>query len=87
MKKLLAITVVGLLFVLIDSINPTKVEAISLKDLNKKRLEEEKNMGFFERQINKYKKHKRKKEYCAEESSYAKTDFAAKKIYKACMDD
>ena len=27
MKKLLAITVVGLLFVLIDSINPTKVEA------------------------------------------------------------
>ena len=27
MKKLLAITVVGLLFILIDSINPTKVKA------------------------------------------------------------
>ena len=42
-------------------------------------------MGFFERQLDKYDSYKRRKAYCAEEAKSAKSDFAAKKLYKACM--
>ena len=87
LKKLLGILVLGLLFISIDLSNPTTIAAADevdeiLEMLEKKKMEK---MGFFEKQKYKYKKHKRRKKYCADEASYAKTDFAAKKIYKACM--
>ena len=69
--------------------------AATYEEFLEKKEQEEKikisNMNWFEKQIYKYKKEKRKKEdrkaYCAEVARSAKSDFAAKKIYKACMDD
>ena len=86
MKKLLGIVVLCLLFISIDLSNPTRVEAVTFKEftepLGKK---SRKDMGFFERQLDKYDSYKRRKAYCAEEAKSAKSDFAAKKLYKACM--
>ena len=91
-KKFLAIVVLGLLFISIDLSNPIKVESagFTLSELLENQREAEKrkmkSMGFIERQKLKYNKHKRKKAECAEEAASAETDFAAKKIYNACMD-
>ena len=88
MKKLLGIVVLVLLC-LITYANNDYSEALTMEELlenssiiNKAKMEK---MGFFEKQKYKYKKHKRKKAECADEASYAKTDYAAKKTYKACM--
>ena len=88
--------ILGLLFISIDLSNPIKVEAagFTLSELRENMREAEKRkmkaMGFFERQKYKYEKNKRKKNSqkarCSEDASYAKTDYAAKKIYDACMD-
>ena len=85
MKKLLGILVLGLLFISIDLSNPTTVKAKTFEQMV--REAKRKNMGFFERQLDKYDSYKRRKAYCAEVAKSAKSDFAAKKIYKACMDD
>ena len=88
MKKLLGIVVLGLLFISIDLSNPTRVEAVTFKEftepLGKK---SRKDMGFFERQLDKYDSYKQKKEDCADEASDANNSFSAKKVYNACMDD
>ena len=85
MKKLLGIVVLGLLFISIDLSNPTRVEAATFGELIGKK--NRKNMGFFERQLDKYDSYKRRKADCADEASDANNSFSAKKIYNACMDD
>ena len=89
MKKLLGIVVLVLLC-LITYANNDYSEALTweqiLEDssiLDKKKMEK---MGFFERQKYIYKKYKRRKAMCTEEAKSAETDYAAKRIYKACMD-
>ena len=89
MKKLLSITVVGLLFILIDSINPTKVEAChnifgggehsvfeKLKCKAESVIDDINPLNYFE-----------KRKECKEWADRADTVYRGKQRYKSCMDE
>ena len=85
MKKLLAIIVLGLLFISIDLSHPTRVEA----GYTYEEMMERANMNKLERilyDLNPARYLKKRKE-CKEEADRADTVYQGKERYKDCMDD
>ena len=94
MKKLLAILVLGLLFVSIDLSNPTRVEAATYEELMeealgpewKKKLKEKKKKQSILYKLNPLNYFEKRKE-CKEGADMQDTVYDGKEYYKDCMED
>ena len=82
MKKLLAIVVLGLLFISIDLSNSTRVEAETLQELIN-RTHMSKTEKFFHK-LNPVNYFKKRKE-CKEDSERMESTYLEKEYYKDCM--
>ena len=91
MRKVIAILVLGLLFISIDLSNPTTVKAASFEELEKKLREKRRNRGFFKKQWDKLNLNPvtyfEKRKECKEGADMQDTVYDGKEYYKDCMED